>query len=76
MTTVRDRAARRPRGVTTARRSVGLGLVEILSWMRHCGPGVKHFGPLNMNNRPGLPVYDDASVVRLASVHAENTFHR
>ena len=28
-----DRA--RPRGVTTARRSVGLGLVEILSWMRH-----------------------------------------
>ena len=29
-----DRA--RPRGATTARRSVGLGLVEILSWMRHC----------------------------------------
>ena len=31
MTTVRrdDRA-------TTAQRSVGLGLVEILSWMRHC----------------------------------------
>ena len=26
----------RPRGMTTARRSVGLGLVEILSWMRHC----------------------------------------
>ena len=26
----------RPRGVTTARLSVGLGLVEILSWMRHC----------------------------------------
>ena len=36
MTTVRDRAARRPHGATTARRSVGLGLVEILSWMRHC----------------------------------------
>ena len=28
MTTARD--------ATTARRSVGLGLVEILSWMRHC----------------------------------------
>ena len=26
----------RPRGVTTARLSVGLGLVEILSSMRHC----------------------------------------
>ena len=34
-----DRAARRPRGATTARRSVGLGLVEILSWMRHCTTG-------------------------------------
>ena len=38
-----DRA--RPRGVTTARRSVELGLVEILSWMRHwlsplCNGGV------------------------------------
>ena len=31
-----DRAARRPRGASTARWSVGLGLVEILSWMRHC----------------------------------------
>ena len=30
---MRDRAARRPRG--DPRRSVGLGLVEILSWMRH-----------------------------------------
>ncbi len=30
-----ERAARRARGATSAQRSVGLGLVEIVSWMRH-----------------------------------------
>ena len=36
-----DRA--RPRDVTTARRSVGLGLVEILSWMRHWFSALSQF---------------------------------
>ena len=40
-----DDRARRPRGVATARRSVGLGLVEILSWMRHCPPPPNQYIP-------------------------------
>ena len=36
-----DDRARRPRGVTTELRSVGFGLVEILSWMRHWRYGLE-----------------------------------